>query len=296
MLDKVPHLVEYITKNLHKGHTFFGEERQRDSRGFFIGINPTDFEGPPEFHCKRTKKGVFHIAVDNRDIQTINHLVKCPLLNVNKLDGQGRTPLQLACDTKNPHLVKALLRSPTIDIDLKRLHSIHTFVTDAIKGCKPEMLELFMAKRTSTLDFSKFIPVPTYATAVDIDGKIHRLISEYLEDPEAMILKLRWKQQYPELMAATLFWAVVFLCDGYMDFRQIPSTGPPINYRKGKLRKFLRIVQRLPMELQMIMCNRALGLSRDLIPSNEREFVFKSLTDAQDNVLDLFEEEEEEEK
>ena len=41
--------------------------------------------------------------------------------------------------------------------------------------------------------------------------------------------------------------------------------------------RFFKIVMRLPMELQMVICNRVYGLTADIIPHEKREAGFKTV-------------------
>jgi len=44
-----------------------------------------------------------------------------------------------------------------------------------------------------------------------------------------------------------------------------------------RLRKFVQLAMKLPMDLQMVLCNRASGLSGENIPLAAREAAFKTV-------------------
>jgi len=54
-------------------------------------------------------------------------------------------------------------------------------------------------------------------------------------------------------LAAEVFAVIVFLCDGLLQIKT--STNPPA----GGATRFFVIATRLPLEVQMILCRRAVG-------------------------------------
>ena len=63
--------------------------------------------------------------------------------------------------------------------------------------------------------------------------------------------------------APDLFAIAVLSCDGYLQ--------PRCNPGLVRLLRFFNIASRLPMELQMVLCNRAAGSARNNIPSHHVE-------------------------
>lgn len=74
---------------------------------------------------------------------------------------------------------------------------------------------------------------------------------------------------------ARLFAHVVLLCDGFFDLCQPTPDGGDQTGREEKARRFLHIATQLPQELQMVLCNRSLGLGRNLIAHADREIAFR---------------------
>ena len=64
------------------------------------------------------------------------------------------------------------------------------------------------------------------------------------------------------------FALVVFLTDGFVE----PTRDIPEN-----LRRFFKIASDLPLEMQVVLCNRLFGSSRDIIPWRYSETGFKWL-------------------
>lgn len=61
---------------------------------------------------------------------------------------------------------------------------------------------------------------------------------------------------------------IVFLCDGLLE---IPGG------ESQHAARFFRIAQKLPLELQMVLCHRVMGSAGSNIPGVNSEAAFKSL-------------------
>jgi hypothetical protein len=79
---------------------------------------------------------------------------------------------------------------------------------------------------------------------------------------------LATKQAIFHTEPAALFALIVFVCDGYLQ---------PTRKIHIWQARFLAMTNRLPIELQMLICNLAEGENRDVIPSNEFEPAARAL-------------------
>jgi len=70
-----------------------------------------------------------------------------------------------------------------------------------------------------------------------------------------------------------LFALVVFLCDDLLTLKAVSSDPSSSN----KASRFFVIAQLLPMELQMALCNRAFGSSKNFVLTKNSEPAFKKL-------------------
>ena len=70
-------------------------------------------------------------------------------------------------------------------------------------------------------------------------------------------------------MSASVFASVVMLCDDFFTLK-LEESGTP----EGR---FYQISKKLPMELQMILCNYVYSIKRDNIPLSDRETAFKDV-------------------
>ena len=83
-------------------------------------------------------------------------------------------------------------------------------------------------------------------------SEVVSLLERFGDDPAQTRHELRMK------LAAELFALVVLLCDGLLKLKPAPSSNPAAV-------RFLTITKRLPMELQMILCHRAVGSMKQSI-------------------------------
>lgn len=77
----------------------------------------------------------------------------------------------------------------------------------------------------------------------------------------------------PVGLAAERFALVVFLSDGLLVFKENPGV---FAYTKRATR-FMRIMGRLPMELQMLMCHLVVGSDGITIPCTEADAALRAL-------------------
>jgi len=89
---------------------------------------------------------------------------------------------------------------------------------------------------------------------------IATLIDSFDADPDATRRQLRELPELRNSFISDLFALVVFLCDGLLvvSIGSSSSTLPPSTTSK-KTARFFQIAHCLPMELQMLLCNRVYG-------------------------------------
>jgi len=73
---------------------------------------------------------------------------------------------------------------------------------------------------------------------------------------------------YDEL-AAEVFALVVFVSDGLLQIKDTTTPSPAARY--------FSIARRLPLELQIVLCFRQVGSTKEIIPGKDSEVAFKEL-------------------
>ena len=80
-------------------------------------------------------------------------------------------------------------------------------------------------------------------------------------------------------LGVTVGFGVIGFCDDYLKSVPVSTVSATPEDDQKKLR-FFRIVAKLPIELQMMICNRLFGLNKDLILTRSTEPAFKLLARA----------------
>jgi hypothetical protein len=117
--------------------------------------------------------------------------------------------------------------------------------------------------------------VHNWMISVTLNNKqrIYDLLNQYAEQPAATVHMCRLDTGWCGPMAAAVFALVVFLCDGLLQ-----SSGN-VRFLRTKDR-FFRIATKLPMELQMVLCNVVAGSGATIIQSQHTEPAFAALARA----------------
>jgi len=100
------------------------------------------------------------------------------------------------------------------------------------------------------------------------------LLERFMANPAQTRLEVRMKlgvlDELAEL-AAEVFALTVFLCDDLLQLK-------PASHAATAATRFFAIAKRLPLELQMILCRRAVGSMKQNILQKDSEAAFKDLT------------------
>jgi len=98
---------------------------------------------------------------------------------------------------------------------------------------------------------------------------IAALIDSFDLDPDATYQQLRELPELRNSFIGDLFALVVFLCDDLLVVNASSTN--------KKATRFFQIAHRLPMELQMMLCNRVFGAGKDTVLTKHSEPAFKKL-------------------
>ena len=92
--------------------------------------------------------------------------------------------------------------------------------------------------------------------------------SDAAKTRQAVRLEIGWYDD----AAAEMFAMMVFVSDGLLQFK---ATGVKAG---AKRTRFFNIACQLPLELQMVLCFRQVGSSKEIIQGKDTERAFKSMT------------------
>ena len=180
-----------------------------------------------------------------------------------------------------------MLKDPRVDITL-----------DDKDGCTPlwwascydmnEVIEWLIASGRDLGDVKRkkgLWECRYYYTALDIARKHHgseavSLLERSNANPAQTRHELRVKLGVLDELAAEVFALTVFLCDDLLQLKPAshPAALPNLAFAAATaVIRFFAIVSKLPMELQMILCHRAVGSVKQNILHKDSEAAFKSL-------------------
>lgn len=84
-----------------------------------------------------------------------------------------------------------------------------------------------------------------------------------------------------ECLAAEAFALVVFYCDSYLTFKGEPEICfDGESSKRMSAARFFNMAGRLPMDLQMVLCNRLFGSAKTLVLTKNSEPAFLCLASA----------------
>jgi hypothetical protein len=211
-------------------------------------------------------------ACYNGSFEIIRRLLAHPNIDVNKGDNGGITPFMYACiGCRKIECIKMLIRDLRINLNKVSTKRGHTALywamiheSEIIKWWIASGREMIMEGSYDYISFAEKYPENQWKL------ELVELLKRHKRDPEGTTHQVRVKLGWYDERASEVFAPVVFVSDGLLRLSQNKISGE-------KLPRFFKIALGLPVELQMILCYRAVGLARSLIPLKEREQAFKDL-------------------
>jgi len=104
-------------------------------------------------------------------------------------------------------------------------------------------------------------------------AEVVSLLERFVANPTQTRHEVRMKLGVLGELAAEVFALTVFLCDGLLQlnpaFGSLPSNDGAVH--------FFAIASKMPMELQMVLCHRAVGSMKQNILLKDSETAFKAL-------------------
>jgi len=175
-------------------------------------------------------------------------LLKDPRVDIILEDDNGRTPLWWASSNGNREVIEWLIASGRDLGDVRN-------------------------KKGKDWDDKEY-------TALEIASEYERtevvsLLERFLANPALTRHELRVKLGVLDELAAEVFALTVFLCDDLLQLKPAPTTTTAAAAASAS--QFFTIISKLPMELQMVLCHRAVGSMKQNILHKDSEVAFKSL-------------------
>jgi len=230
------------------------------------------------------------MACENGHKEVVSLLLADPRIDPNKPNNDGVTPFFKACRKGHKEVVLLLLADPRIDPN-QPISDQTTPLWHASQIGDRVLVQHLLASRkeidtkmrssfNNTTAAEQGRAMGTATKGADETEEVFQrsktngplcasLIDEYERDPVAVRHRLRRQPGLREYFIGHLFALVVFHSDSFV----------VINERLAHpdIKRFFRICARLPLEVQMIICNRAFGSPKDIILSRDSEPCFQLL-------------------
>ena len=232
------------------------------------------------------------LAIKYERIAVIKMLLKHPTVDINEPHGVGNeTPVYAICRDNLHELLGLILEHPLLEINKKTPRGV-TPLWIACRHQHEKIIKLLVIYKGHELILTeKYVswyeqcanPTTPLQEAWDDKSNMRAYAAlqdfEPSEDPKETMIRqrlVRFKFQREVGLsgefAADVFSLVVFLCDGYVKLRDAEVV-------PFAILKFFTIIQRLSMDLQMLICNRCFGIIlKDIIPQADLEKAFRKIT------------------
>jgi len=228
-----------------------------------------------------------HAACWKDRVAVVKLLLTLPNINVNVKDMSGRTPFSLSCFMGSVSAVLVLLKDSRVNVALEN-HNGCTPLWFASYYGQHEIVEWLIASGRDLGDIrskKQAFFSSDGCTALEIARQMNAmeivsLLERFMANPTLTRHELRVRLGVLKELAAELFAAVVFLCDGLLQRKPAshPAATPkPATDAAIAATRFFAIAEKLPIELQMILCQRVVGSVKDSVLSKDSEAAFKFL-------------------
>ena len=216
-------------------------------------------------------------SMRNND-NVVKFLLAHPDIDTNKSTLNGETALSLGCWNGATSIVKLLLLNPSVDAANQNKQGC-TPLWDAVYSGHINTINWLIAsdKHLGDVKNDKGSWMSTGSrTAIELATGLSRheiaeLLKRFVVRPKQIKHEIRVNLKFKNAMASELFSLVVFLCDDLV--KEIDSGISDLCVSS----RFFAITKRLPMELQMVVCNRAVGSAKDTILTKDSEPAFMTL-------------------
>jgi len=236
--------------------------------------------------CKPMNTGgtPFMIAAEKGHWEVVALLLPNQRIDINVPNHNSSTGLWFASQNAHLRVVQMILASGReVDLTTRSLPGQNMW-----NDKSPAEIAQVMATRDR---WARETP-EEFASLKDRAQAIHELLEAYQNDPAGTRLRLWQTPGLREPLIGEVFAMVIFLADEFVIFREAPASPSNLigtaecaevaaeahdSRSKIAARRFFRIANALPMDLQMLLCNRLFRSPKDIIGSRYSEPAFVRL-------------------
>lgn len=203
---------------------------------------------------------IFHSICNSNQTEIIEYLLSTGKLDLNRMCTKGISVFHSICCANNPYFVRQCLNNP----------KLRTLNTPSKYENAPIYSACYLNNHEVVKELLKHpdIIIPKnidygYFRGVLIPSKCNVLIESYLKNPDQFRNKLLFEDNLD------IYRLIVFTCDNYFTIKQNQKKRNDPNAIATRITRFMKIIVRLPLELQMVLIQRMSGSTRNNITSSE---------------------------
>ena len=210
-----------------------------------------------------------HLAGEKGYDAIVSMLLVHPNINVNAPDENNNTPFLAACFGGHATSVRLLLRD--LRVKVNELNEVgHTPLWWTCRTGRLDVIKWWIASGRE-IDLGEPGDICTDAIGVakmKNEMEVVALLERFKESSEETRHAVRVELGWYDDLAAGIFALVVFISDGLLQINGTATTAPA---------RFFRVAAQLPLELQMLLCYRSVGLAKEIISTMRSEEAFKAV-------------------
>jgi len=202
---------------------------------------------------------ILHMACLHGSETTVSLLLSHPGVNINGKTRGGSTAFSIACTGGHITCMRVILGDERFACDSDTTHAI---CMNVVHDGLVEVIEEWIAsgKYAGSILLSDECWFLKHQRGKETLALLRQFATNAGGTRKAMRLKTGWYDR----QAAMRFSVIVFVCDRLLEIKKNANeTDPTV--------RFLRMVGRLPLDLQMMTCHRLVNSQRDIILSNHVE-------------------------
>jgi hypothetical protein len=230
------------------------------------------FDSAPEVDVNRMYANVnnwspLHHATFHEKMNCLKFLLARPDIDVNLKVSGGQTPLHTAMTQKKLESMKLLLKDPRIDkwakddFGMTPLQIAGDASVLFLKGME-WWIVLDEEFSKPTLDDEVLYALKPAKTQRKLTNLRH-LAYIAGRDPRFTQFDLKLRHNVGTARSFFLFAVVVLSCDGFLETKK---------EKTDNTTRFFNIARRVPMEIQMILCHRAYGSTKEIVKTDDLDF------------------------
>ena len=221
------------------------------------------------------QNSALHLSADFGFVELVQLLTEQPQIDVNLKNSSGATPFLLACTCGRGAVVRHLVTDPRVEVNTPDsgdatplwwagYYNYTDIVRILVASGRP--LELELPGRTAkAAEKHTIFEVVSHITRANVEQLLLRFVGDSMRVRHA----LRRQLGMMNLATAELFALIVMVCDDYAEVI-VPR-------QDEALTRFLAVATRLPMDLQMLLCNRVYQLPASVIHKRDCELAFRNV-------------------